>query len=216
MAEQSGSRVAVVTGGGTGLGRASANVLTRDGFAVAVIGRRADRLIPGDGENLFPYTCDVADHTQVRRTVSAVLSDHGRIDVLVNFAGVVGAQELIESITYDNVRQVINTNLIGTINFSVACARPLKETKGTVINMSSALARRPAPGTAVYAATKGGVEAFSLSLALELAEFGVRVNVVSPSLVRSEIFLAAGMDPQTLPIRFTPTLTRARMGANRI
>lgn len=82
------TQVAVVTGGGTGLGRASAVRLANDGFTVAVLGRRAKRLKPKRGENLHPYACDISDRDQVRKTVNAIRTDLGGIDVLFNCAGV--------------------------------------------------------------------------------------------------------------------------------
>jgi NAD(P)-dependent dehydrogenase (short-subunit alcohol dehydrogenase family) len=188
-------KVAVVTGGGTGIGRACANALTRDGYAVAVIGRRARRLEPRRGEKLHPYPCDVADHGQIKKTVAAIRSDFGRIDVLVNSAGVIKRQPLAK-ITQRDISTEVGINLIGTINFSLACVPALKRTKGTIINMSSGFAQRPLADTAIYAATKGGVESFSKALAVALAPSGIRVNVVSPGLVRSEIY-ADSMDRRT-------------------
>ena len=185
-------KVAIVTGGGTGIGRECANALARDGFKVSVIGRRPDRLKPRRGEILYPYVCDVSDHAQVKTTVKAVLADHGRIDALVNVAGVL-RYEPITKMTQDTIDYVVGVNLIGTMYFSVACIPALKKTKGTIINMSSALAHRPRPRVAVYVATKGGIECFTKALAVELAPMRIRCNVVSPGLVRSEIHYTTGM-----------------------
>ena len=189
-------KVAVVTGGGTGLGRDCAKRLVRDGFRVAVIGRRAKRLAPRRGETLHPYVCDVADPTQIDQTAKAILRDLGRIDVLVNSAGVIRV-EPVDQITQDNLRYTVDINLLGTINFCLACVPALKKTKGAIVNISSNVADRPFPGSATYSATKGGVDSFSKALALELGPYGVRVNVISPALVRSEIYTSAGMDEQT-------------------
>ena len=185
-------RVAIVTGGGTGLGRDAANTLVDDGFTVAVIGRRAGRLKPRRGEKLHPYVCDIADLKQVKQTVKSVLADFGRIDVLVNNAGVVRRQTY-DKVTQEAIAYTMGINLYGTMNFSLACIPALKKTKGSIINISSSLSCRPGFGHMVYATSKGGVDAFSKSLALELGPFGVRVNIISPALVRSEIYFPEGV-----------------------
>ena len=185
-------KVAVITGGGTGLGRHAANRLTGEGFSVAVIGRRANRLKPRRGEKLHGYMCDVRDRAAIKRTVKAILDDLGRIDVLINAAGVVGGGPLT-SLTEEVIRNVIDINLIGTINFTQACVPALKKTKGAIINFSSGVAHRPDPGASLYAASKGGVETFSKAVAVELAPHNVRCNVISPAAVPSEILIAQGM-----------------------
>jgi NAD(P)-dependent dehydrogenase (short-subunit alcohol dehydrogenase family) len=189
-------KVAVVTGGGTGLGRATAKALERDGFTVAVCGRRPEKLKPRGPERFRPYVCDVADRAQVRATVARIVKDLGRIDVLVNNAGVIKRQ-MIEEITPDAIDYTFAVNVVGTINVALACLPALKKTKGTIINISSTLADRPNPGSAVYAASKGAIDSFSKAMALEVAKHGVRVNVVAPALVRSDIYSSI-MDKQAL------------------
>ncbi|MSP52193.1 MAG: SDR family oxidoreductase [Alphaproteobacteria bacterium] len=186
-------KIAIVTGGGTGIGRGVANRLVADGYHVAIVGRRPDRLKSKRGEkNLHPYICDVAKHADIQRTVKSVLAEFGRIDVLVNNAGVVRRQ-FAASITQEALHYTIGINLIGTINFCVACIPALKKSQGAIVNISSSLSDRCYAEYAVYAASKGGMNSFSKTLAVELAPQGIRVNVVSPSLVRSEIYLPDGM-----------------------
>ncbi|MDA0261059.1 MAG: SDR family NAD(P)-dependent oxidoreductase [Proteobacteria bacterium] len=191
------NKVVVVTGGGSGLGRASANRLARDGFTVAVVGRRADRLKPRRGESLHPYPCDVADRGAVAATIKAIRTDLGGIDVLFNCAGVFREVPLAKT-TPEQIDYLIGINLFGTINMTVACAPALKKTKGAIINMSSALTARPYGGISLYCAAKGGIEAYTRALAVELAGFGVRANVILPGLVRSEIFVPEGGDAKML------------------
>ena len=194
-------KVAVVTGGGTGIGRGIARRLAKDGFTVAVIGRRAARLRPKRGERWHAYVCDVADVQQIRDAVGAIRKDHGRIDVLINSAGVV-QREPIEKTTQKNIDYTLGINLVGTMNFCIACIPALKRTKGSIVNISSSLTDRCSPQHSIYAASKGGVNAFSKSLAVELARHKIRVNVVSPSLVRSEIYFPDGMDRKTYAALF--------------
>ncbi len=187
------NRVAIVTGGGTGLGRAMANRLASDGFEVAILGRRANRLKPKKGEkNLHAYVCDVGDHAQIKTTVKAVRTKFGRIDAVVNNAGVV-QRATHDKITPEQIDHTFGINLIGMMHMCLACIPALKRTRGAIINISSSLTDRCAPEYGVYSATKGAMNAWSKTLAMELAQWGVRVNVVSPSLVRSEIYFADGM-----------------------
>ena len=173
------------------LGRDAANRLARDGFTVAVVGRRAAKLKPRRGEKVHPYPCDIADAAAIKKTVQAIVGDLGGIDVLVNAAGVV-KRESLSKITPETVSYQININLIGTINMSLACVPALKKTKGAIINFSSEFSQRAAPGFLVYCATKGGVDAVTRALAVELGSFQITVNAISPGLVRSEIYFNDG------------------------
>ena len=185
-------RVAIVTGGGTGLGRDMANRLARDGFAVAVLGRRANRLKPKKNERgLYPYTCDVAARDQIQTTVKAIYGKFGRIDALVNNAGVMHCQPW-DKLTDEMIHYHLNVNLIGTMNMCLACIPALKRSHGSIINISSSLTDRCAPTYLAYSASKGGVNAWSKTMAMELSQWGIRVNVINPSLVRSEIVIADG------------------------
>ena len=107
--------------------------------------------------------------------------------MLVNNAGVI-KRELIEEITQEGMAYVFSINVVGTINFSLACLPALKKTKGCIVNISSTLADRPNPGSAIYSTSKGAIDSFSKAMAFEVAKYGVRVNVVAPALVRSEIY----------------------------
>ena len=192
----SARKVAIVTGGGTGLGRDMANRLARDGFAVAILGRRAHRLEPVKGErDLHPHVCDVADRAQIKATVKAIRDRFGRIDVLVNNAGVMHCQTWDE-LSDEMIRYHLDVNLIGTINMCLACAPALKRARGSIINVSSSLTERCAPSYLAYSASKGGVNAWSKTLAMELSRWGVRVNIINPSLVRSEIVITDGATPE--------------------
>ena len=192
----SARKVAIVTGGGTGLGRDMANRLARDGFAVAILGRRAHRLEPVEGERrLYPYVCDVADGAQIKATVKAIRDRFGRIDVLVNNAGVMHCQTWDE-LSDEMIRYHLDVNLVGTINMCLECAPALKRARGSIVNVSSSLTERCAPSYLAYSASKGGVNAWSKTLAMELSRWGVRVNIINPSLVRSEIVISDGATPE--------------------
>jgi NAD(P)-dependent dehydrogenase (short-subunit alcohol dehydrogenase family) len=190
-AEASTSKVALVTGGGTGIGRAIATALQRDGFRVAILGRRPERLESPEGFHGYP--CDIADAGAIGRTVAKVLSDLGRLDVLVNNAAVIKNDNL-EDTTEEAIAYQVGVNVLGTINMTKACLPSLKAARGSIINISSTLAKLPILGTSVYSATKGAMESFNRAIALELGPSGVRVNCIAPALVRSEIYYADGLD----------------------
>jgi NAD(P)-dependent dehydrogenase (short-subunit alcohol dehydrogenase family) len=188
-------KVAVVTGGSAGLGLEMARTLARDGFAVAILGRRNERLRQAADDGRFhPYGCDVADAAAVARVAGRIVADLGRVDLLVNNAGVIRNGPLTTTSDAD-IQYQIAVNLGGVIHCTRAFADALKATQGSIINLSSALAKRPLVGTAVYAATKGAVEAFTRAMALEFGRDGIRVNCIAPGLVRSEIYFADGVSP---------------------
>jgi 3-oxoacyl-[acyl-carrier protein] reductase len=107
-------------------------------------------------------------------------------------------QKRVEDLTVEDLEVVLETNLRGPILVSQRCIGALRETKGAIVNISSSLATLPQPTQGVYAASKGGLEAFSRVLALELAGSGVRVNVVSPAIIRTEILSTMGVDRQAI------------------
>ena len=209
----SGTKVAVVTGGGSGLGRDIANRLVRDGYRVAILGRRTARLKPKRGErDLHPYTCDIADRQQVRATVKAIRADLGRIDLLVNNAGIL-RRATHDEITPEAIEEQFGTNLIGMMQMCLASIPALKKTRGNIVNISSTLSDRCSPQFGVYSASKGAMNAWSKTLEMELARWDIRVNVVSPSLIDTEIFLADGMTPAEFEERFrTAGATRFPIG----
>ncbi len=186
-------KVAIVTGGGTGLGLGAAKILERDGYTVAILGRRLDQLKKAAaGTALEPLTCDVGDKAAADRTVQAILARFGRIDVLVNNAGVFRVKKLAE-VTPDHIAEVFGANMFGTIYMTLACMAALKKSRGTIINVSSSIAHQSSDrGVSIYGATKGGIEVFTRITARELAP-EVRVNCISPGLMRSDAYVAQGM-----------------------
>jgi NAD(P)-dependent dehydrogenase (short-subunit alcohol dehydrogenase family) len=185
-------KVAVVTGGSAGLGLAIARTLHRDGFDVAILGRRVEHLKQAAAGELRPYVCNVADSGAVREVVAKILADLGAVHALVNNAGVIRSSRLSEA-DEDGIHYQISVNLLGVINSTMAFTDALRRSRGSIVNLSSALAKRPLVGTSVYAATKGAVEAFTRAMALELGEFGIRVNAIAPGLTRSDIYLSDGL-----------------------
>jgi NAD(P)-dependent dehydrogenase (short-subunit alcohol dehydrogenase family) len=186
--------VALVTGGGSGIGRAVAVALARSGYRVAVAGRRLERLEEVSQESgARAYQCDLRDPDSSQDLAGRVVADHGRLDALVNNAGV-ALRKPIEEVRLAEIEEVMRTNLYGPLLLTQKCIPHLRDSQGAIVNISSSLATQPQPMQGVYAAAKGGIEALSRVLALELSSSGIRVNVVSPGITRTEMMTGPGPD----------------------
>ena len=190
------NRVALVTGGTSGIGCCVARGLREDGFEVVIVARGADALDRMAGEGFVVARGDVSDDASVQAVAADIDRRFGRLDALVHCAGIVES-EAVASITTESIARQVRVNLIGTMLVNLAVLPLLRRGGGSIINFSSTVVHLPIAGTSVYAATKAGVEAFSQALAFEAGPDRVRVNVVAPSLVRSNIWLAAGMSAET-------------------
>jgi NAD(P)-dependent dehydrogenase (short-subunit alcohol dehydrogenase family) len=166
-------RVALVSGAASGIGAAVATRLEDEGATVV----RADVAEVAGG-----IVCDVRDPTSCAGAVAVALERHGRLDVLVNVAGV-GISRLIGDLSLEEWRRVIDVNLTGTFLLSQSALPALLDTKGVIVNMGSVAGLRATPYNAAYCASKGGVIMLTKSMAIELASAGVRVNAVCPGSV---------------------------------
>jgi len=193
------NKVALVTGASKGIGAAIATHLARAGAAVAVnyasSREGADRVvaaIQAAGGKAFAVQGDVAKLDDVRRIHAAVREAYGRLDVLVNNAGVYQFDPL-ENIAEAEFHRQFNTNVLGTLLATQEAVKLFGEDGGSVINVSSVVSRNPPPGSAVYSGTKGAVDAITITLARELAPRKIRVNAIAPGPTMSEGFEAAGI-----------------------
>lgn len=188
----SAPRVAVVTGGSAGIGRSVAEVLAREGWRVVACARRLDAAEELLGAGIALERCDVADALSVASFVETVRERYGAVAAIVNCAGIVLPRRNFVETSDADMEELFAINVFGTLRVTRALL-PLMSDGGTIVNLSSTLASRPRPGSALYAATKGAIERFSTALATEVASQQIRVHVVAPALVRSRIWLEAGM-----------------------
>ncbi|MFJ5613592.1 SDR family oxidoreductase [Streptomyces sp. NPDC093221] len=182
-------RTALVTGASSGIGRATALALSKAGARVAVGARRADRLTslaqeaPGE---LLVLELDVTDRQSVQDAVAAAVDRFGALDALVNNAGVMLNGPILNADTAE-WRRMVDTNLLGSMYTAHAALPHLLESRGAVVQISSTSGRTASAGGGVYAATKFGVTAFAESLRQEVTAQGVRVIVVEPGMVATEL-----------------------------
>ena len=208
-------KVAIITGGGTGIGRATALELARGGCAIALCARRVEPLaetaaaIEALGGRCMTASVDVADGAAVSAFVADVIAKFGRLDFLVNNAGVT-RDNLLMRMGDDEWDTVMATNLKGAFNFSKAAVRPMmKQRSGVIVCISSIVGQVGNAGQCNYAASKAGLIAFAKSLAKEVAARGVRVNAVAPGFIKSAMTDAL---PEDLRTKMLAGIPLARLG----
>ena len=211
------NKIALVTGGGRGLGRAIALAFAEAGADVAVASRSREQLdevaneIRAKGHRAFVVEADVSESESVTAMVDATRKEFGRIDILVNSAGVGWAEKLTEMSdgTWD---WIIKTNLTGTFYACRAVARVMIEQGGgSIINIASVAGVKGPPGLGAYAASKAGVIAMTKVLALENVRRHLRVNVIAPGYFRTDMNSAALDDPEIGP-KITGRIPMRRAG----
>ncbi len=195
-------KVALVTGASSGIGAAVATALAAAGADVVAGARRTDRLAAlaapstagsggasgtgGTSGEIFPVKLDVSDEQSVRDAVAATIERFGRLDVVVNNAGVmlVGAVQTADTADWN---RMVQTNLLGSMYVAHAALPYLLESKGTIIQTSSTSGRSASAGNGAYAATKFGINAFTEALRQEVTAQGVRVVQIAPGMVDTEL-----------------------------
>ncbi len=186
-------KVVVVTGASSGLGEATARLFSAQGATVVLGARRADRLqslakeLTASGGKAIAVTTDVTRREQVKALVDAAVQTCGRIDVMLNNAGLM-PQAPLERLKIDEWDRMIDVNIKGVL-YGIAAALPyMKQQKaGHFINVSSVAGHKVGPGFAVYAATKHAVRALSEGLRQEVKPYNIRTTVISPGAVATEL-----------------------------
>lgn len=191
------NKVAVVTGAGRGIGKAIAVKLAGEGASVACCGRTLANVEATAKETAGKaYAVDVADSKQVAETAEKILKEFGRVDVLVNNAGVTRDQ-LLMRMSDEDWDTVLDTNLKGAFNFTKALTRAfLKQRAGRIINISSIIGLTGNAGQTNYAASKAGLIGFTKSVARELASRGITANAVAPGFIVTDMTQSLGAEAQ--------------------
>ncbi|VTU13073.1 Glucose 1-dehydrogenase 2 [Variovorax sp. SRS16] len=199
------NQVLLITGGGRGIGAATALLAAQRGYAVAVnyannslAADEVVRTIRAGGGSAISVQADVGDEAQVMAMFDKVDAKFGRLDALVNNAGVVDLQARVDAMSVARLERMFRINVIG----SFVCAREAvrrMSTKhggrgGAIVNLSSAAAHLGSPGQYVdYAASKGAIDTFTIGLGKEVADEGIRVNAVRPGLIDTDIHASGGL-----------------------
>ena len=186
-------KVVVITGASSGLGEATARLLSAKGASVVLGARREQRLqsladeVTTKGGNATAIVTDVTKREQVRKLVDTGVQTYGRIDVIINNAGWM-PQSLLEQLKIDEWDRMIDVNIKGVL-YGIAAALPhmQKQKAGHIINVSSVAGHKVGPGSSVYAATKHAVRALSEGLRQEVKPYNIRTTVVSPGAVATEL-----------------------------
>lgn len=186
-------KIAVVTGAARGIGRACAEKLAKDGMAVLLLGRtqasveKAAEELRAQGLEAEAFVCEVSDRASVQAAAAQILEKYGRVDVLVNNAGIT-RDAMFHKMSDESWDTVIDTNLTGTYNVCRAFVPAMRTARsGCIVNLASTSALGNI-GQANYAASKAGVMGLTRTLAKELGPYGIRVNAIMPGSTRTDMF----------------------------
>ena len=193
MNNEIAGKVVVITGASSGLGEATARHLSAQGASVVLGARRVDRIqalaaeLAGTGGKAIAIATDVTDYDQVKRLVDAAVQAYGRVDVMINNAGLMPHSPL-ERLKIDDWDRTIDVNIKGVL-YGIAAALPhMKQQKsGHIINVSSVAGHKVTPGGAVYSATKHAVRALTEGLRQEVKPYNIRTTIISPGAVATEL-----------------------------
>jgi NAD(P)-dependent dehydrogenase (short-subunit alcohol dehydrogenase family) len=192
------ARSALITGGSSGIGLAIARLLTEEGYALTLAARRPERLQAAAEELGAEWmAANVADENDCARLVSEHGDRHGGLDVLVNSAGV-GIGTPVEDIKPKSLDLQLAVNLRGAILVTVAALPLLKKSKGLVVNVASIAGTMPAPGLAVYGATKAALISFTRSFNTEVERDGIRATALCPGFVDTPMGRWSGIEPEEM------------------
>lgn len=209
-------RVALVTGGARGIGKAICECLAEEGASLAIVdilletAEETASAFRAAGVNAMPYKCNVASMEEAEATVKAVTDHFGKLDILINNAGIT-RDTLLMRMKESDWDAVINVNLKGTFNFIKAATRPMMKAHfGKIVNIASVVGRMGNAGQANYSASKAGVIGLTKTAAKELASRNVNVNAVAPGYIQTDMTKAL---PEAATEAFMTVTPMKRPGA---
>ena len=205
-------KIALITGGSSGIGFATAKKFTEHDIFTILIGRdkqKLDKAVTELGKNCAGISFDMNNLHAIPQLVATIIQEHGEIDVLVNNAGINLKKSALE-VTDEEFQQIILTNLSSVFSLTREVAKGMVARKnGSVINISSMAAQYGLPGVVAYTASKTAIEGITRSLAVELSPHGIRVNCIAPGFIETNMSSAAlNGDPE----RKQKVLSRTPMG----
>jgi NAD(P)-dependent dehydrogenase (short-subunit alcohol dehydrogenase family) len=198
-------KVAVVTGGNAGIGEAIAKVFAREGASVVITGRRQGELyrvvsdIVKEQGKVFAVVGSVTDESHVQEAVRQAVQQFGRLDILINNAGVGEFGRRLHEIDDTTWAHVLDVNLTGVFRMTrAALPQMLEQGKGVIVNISSVASLIGLPTLPVYAASKGALDAMTRALAVDYAREGIRCNVINPGLIDTPMAAPLMSNPEQL------------------
>jgi NAD(P)-dependent dehydrogenase (short-subunit alcohol dehydrogenase family) len=204
-------KVAIVTGATSGIGMATVRKFVEQGGKVAAAGRKQEVLSKIAAANIKTYVVDLLNERDTANFVAQVLKDFGRIDVLVNAAGII-ASGSIENTTMAAYDVMMNINVRSVFQLIQLALPSIIEHKGNVVNVSSVTGLRAFPGVLAYCVSKAALDQLTRCAALELAPKGVRVNAVNPGVVRTNLHRNSGMTEDAYSAFVERSLTTHPLG----
>ena len=178
----------VITGGSDGLGKTLTETFAKENNVIILATNEEKMSLVAKENNCSYKVCDVSDYEIVEKTISEIIDEYNKIDVLINNAGL-WIQEELDTNDSDRIKSVIEVNLLGTINVSKAVIPSMKANKGgLIININSQAGINHKAERVVYNASKWGVTGFSKSLQDEVAKYGIRVTDVMPGMMKTKMF----------------------------
>ncbi|WP_433296221.1 SDR family NAD(P)-dependent oxidoreductase [Pseudonocardia sp. CA-142604] len=220
MSHRFTGKVALITGGSSGIGRATAQALAREGAAVYVTGRdlaaleQTAKSIAEEGGTVAAMAGDVTVEDDVRAVVTAAVRRFGALDVAVNAAGVLGAVAPLADVDEPSWQRIIGTNLTGVFLSMKHEIERMRGRGGSIVNVASNIgAHRRAPGVGAYVAAKAAVSALSRNTAREYIGGGIRINAVSPGASDTTMSLSPGETPDDRAARLADSVPLGRVGS---
>jgi len=184
------NKIAIVTGGGSGIGLAITEKFISSGIITIIVGRDQQKLNAAKekfGKLCVPMSCDLSDLNAIPKLVEDIFNEYGRIDILVNNAGINMKKEFIE-VTDEEFQRIIQTNVTAVFSLSREVVKKmLQQGSGNIINISSMASQYGLPKVIAYSASKSAIEGMTRAMAVELSPKGIRVNCIAPGFIATDM-----------------------------